>query len=399
MTTLSLDAVQKLVSLLATAMANCSLYSPDHPQVMRLCIQALEKLSEIFAAREDLSLMVIDEELVAAGHPLPAGMYVDRFTRALSLRGIGHVRFLKGINSQELQSLVTTLAAHKPEETEIISLDHIRFGRVEVRFTAAAHQESRTQQMLALSDVPEEELARLLEIYEAAKQHRRLHVEGIAEIVTGFIHAFDEAAEPLLALAPVRSWDEYTYTHSSNVCILNLAQALALGIEGQLLHDIGIAAILHDVGKLYIPEEVLNKPGKLDDREWALMRQHPSLGAGYLLESPGVPRLAVVVAYEHHMRLDGTGYPSAPPGWRQNLCSQMTAISDYFDALRTRRSYREAMSMDRIGPILLEAAGTQLHPGLTRNFLEILRRLVPHPGQEKEEATGGSAGPSEKRPT
>ena len=170
------------------------------------------------------------------------------------------------------------------------------------------------------------------------------------EVIT-FVDAFSRRADPFLALAPLRAMDEYTFTHSTNVCILNLAQATALGIEGQLLNDIGVSAMLHDIGKLFVPEEVINKKGQLDDREWELMRQHPMRGAQYLLDTPGVPRLSVVTAFEHHMKYDGSGYPAVAKDWQQNLCSQMTAISDVFDAMRTERSYKVAMDVDKITPI------------------------------------------------
>ncbi len=105
------------------------------------------------------------------------------------------------------------------------------------------------------------------------------------------------------------------------------------------------------------------------------MQQHPVLGADYLLKTPGVPRLAVVTAYEHHMRFDGTGYPRGQQPWTQHICSHMTAISDAYDAMRTHRAYDKAMDLDQITSIMMNLAGTKLHPQLTRNFINILRRL------------------------
>ena len=154
---------------------------------------------------------------------------------------------------------------------------------------------------------------------------------------------------------------------------------MALGIEGQLLHDIGIAAMLHDVGKLYVPEEVITKDGELTDEEWDLMRSHPAKGAQHLLDTPGVPRLAVAVAFEHHMRFNLEGYPKVSKDWELNLCSQMTTISDMFDALRTRRSYREPMEAERIALIMKSNSGVDLHPVLAKNFLNILRKLTDTP--------------------
>ncbi len=169
--------------------------------------------------------------------------------------------------------------------------------------------------------------------------------------------------------------DEYTFTHSVNVCILNLAQGMSLGFEGQILHDVGVAGMLHDVGKQFVPEEVLNKPGKLRENEWEYMRQHSLRGAEYLLNNPGIPRIAILTAFEHHMKFDMSGYPKVPKGWQTNLCSQITMISDFFDALRTKRAYKDAMHFDKTAGIMLLLAGTELNPTLTLNFLRILGKM------------------------
>jgi putative nucleotidyltransferase with HDIG domain len=178
-----------------------------------------------------------------------------------------------------------------------------------------------------------------------------------------------------MILAALRNTDEYTFTHSTNVCILNLAQARALGIEGQQLQEIGIAAMLHDIGKMFIPEEILAKPEKLTVEEMELMKEHPVKGAKFLLKQQGVPHLAVVTAYEHHMRCDLGGYPTVTSGWQLNLCSHMTMISDFFDALRTRRPYREPMDLQSISGMMLDMMGTGFHPALARNFLCIIKHL------------------------
>ncbi len=197
---------------------------------------------------------------------------------------------------------------------------------------------------------------------------------GLLEIVHGFIAAVRNEADPLLAVAPLRATDEYTFIHSMNICILNLAQAMALGIEGPLLHDIGIAALLHDAGKFFVPEDVLNKPGRLDEAEWKIIRRHPLKGAQYLLDTPGVPHLAVITAFEHHLKYDSTGYPAVPDHWQQNLCSQMTAVSDICDAMRTKRPYQEALGMDVVSRRMLDLSGTVLQPSLSGNLLKIINR-------------------------
>lgn len=255
--------------------------------------------------------------------------------------------------------------------------DNIGIGKVGIHLssTGAGVAPEELQIIPLFSEMAHEELAKFLDIYEQVQKKGKLSVTGIYDVVTGFVRAFKQDADSLLAFAPVRAMDEYTFTHSTNVCILNLAQAMALGIDGSLLHDVGIAAMLHDIGKLFIPDEIINKPGKLTDEEWLIIKQHPVKGAQHLLDTPGVPHLAVVTAYEHHMKFNMTGYPAAPTDWRQNVCSQMTTISDVFDALRTKRAYRGALEWEEVAGTLMGMAGTDLHPVLTKNFLKVLGKL------------------------
>src|SRR5207302_111841 len=127
------------------------------------------------------------------------------------------------------------------------------------------------------------------------------------------------------------------FTHMVNVSILTIAQAHAVGIARELLKDFGVAALTHDIGKVRTPTAILNKPGKLTDEEFAVMQRHTNDGAEILEGTPGFPVLAAIVAFEHHLRLDGSGYPSSgqrPLGLATMLCS----IADVYDAMRSGRS-------------------------------------------------------------
>ena len=355
-----------------------------------LCQAALKSLQQTLTERDELPLLRVDDQLVVSGAPLPATIYVGRLAQMLKYRGIGHLRLNRRLEEHELLALVGSLANRK--QGEVVSTDNLRLGRVELRRSARpAGGGSPAPQSGAgrapeepapgavpvseLTDVPAEELARLMDIYDAAQRHHQLNVVGINDIVSTFIDAFTSQGQPLLVLAPLREMDEYTFTHSVNVCILNLAQAASLGIRGPLLQDIGIAAMLHDVGKLFIPQEVLNKPGPLTSEEWQLVRDHPLAGARFLLDTPGVPRMAVVTAFEHHMRFDQSGYPIVKGESAQNLCSQMTTISDLFDSMLTKRPYRAAADFEEVSTTIQYEVGTQLHPILAENFLKLIKKL------------------------
>ena len=376
------EKIQHLNSFIrqfTTAVSTSLLYSLDHEQVQRLCASAVENLLLAMGMESSISLMLIDDELVVWDQPLESSMYINRLSQALKVRGIGHLRLQKGVSPEELRQVIPLFNKALLYHEKIRSTENVRFGRVEVKNIMERREfhddKDDFHELRSLSDVSLEELSIFMEIYEEARNNKKLNICGISDIVGSFINSFKQLADPILALAPLRALDEYTFTHSTNVCILNLAQAMSLGIEGPLLHDIGVAAMLHDIGKLYVPEEVLTKPGKLDDREWEMIKQHPLRGAQRLLDTPGVPRLAVVTAYEHHLKYNMSGYPEVKEGWNQNLCSHMTTISDFFDALRSKRTYRHALEFAELSSIMIEISGRDLHPFLTRNFLAIIARL------------------------
>lgn len=373
--------IHDFIRHLLSATANASLYGMSHPQVERLSSQSYASIGEILKSRPEVTLMVVENELIIDGQPQDLSLFLDRFTQILKSRKIGTLKLLSGITKSEVNSLISGLSKQPDSDTQVMvaSSDHIRLGRVELRVSGLSGDADligSDKPSITLPDMPRIELARFMEIYETVKRKHKLQINGVFDVVSGFIDVFRQEGKPLLAMAALRETDEYTFTHSTNVCVLNLAQAMALGIEGPLLNDIGVAAMLHDIGKLFIPEEILTKTERLTEEEFEIMKQHPVKGARHLLETSGVPRLAVVATYEHHLKFDYSGYPKVPQDWQQNLCSHMTTISDVFDALRTKRSYRGSLEVQQITGMMQNMSGTELHPALTRNFLRIISTLV-----------------------
>jgi HD-GYP domain-containing protein (c-di-GMP phosphodiesterase class II) len=378
MTVEHLDTVRNFLRHLVSAVSGSSLYSPEHRQVLRLTEDAFTNLQKALAGQDEMTLGVVDEELVFNKAPLEKSMYADKFIQALTAKGIGHLRITRAVEFHEVQALIQGLTGYGEAGEEIGSSENIRLGKLEIHASSEDYREDTDDEIfdgLDLWEIPDYEREIFMEFRECVRGKRKPGMSGVNRVVRSCIHAFGRVSSPLRVLAPLRALDTYTFTHSTNVSILNLSQAMALGIEGQHLHEIGVAGMLHDIGKLFVPEEVLAKPGALSEAELELIKKHPVRGAHYLLDVPGVPKLAVVCSYEHHMKFDGTGYPEMRQGWRQNMCSHMTAISDYFDALRTIRVYRDAMDATAIAELVAENAGIHFHPVLARNFLRILLDL------------------------
>ena len=162
-----------------------------------------------------------------------------------------------------------------------------------------------------------------------------------------------------------------------NVSILTMGQARALGIDGRLLREFGLSALMHDIGKVRTPKEILNKPDKLTDDEFVIMRRHVVDGAEILRRTPEMPILAPVVAFEHHLRMDGTGYPFGAKRATLNLATMLCSISDVYDAMRSQRAYQQAHPSDRILAVLRRSDGAQFEQNLVRRFVQLLGIYPP----------------------
>src|SRR5712691_1791640 len=175
-----------------------------------------------------------------------------------------------------------------------------------------------------------------------------------------------------MALTALKDYDNYTFTHMVNVSILTMAQARGLGIEGPLLREFGMAALMHDIGKVKTPSDILNKPDKLTEEEFGIMKRHTIDGAEILRSTADIPPLSPVVAFEHHLRLDGTGYPDGVNRPQLNLATMLCGIADVYDAMRSQRNYQQAFPSERILKVLQRNDGSQFDKHLVRRFVQLL---------------------------
>lgn len=383
------EGLSRVVSLLTAAVTNTGLYSPTHPQVAQYVERAYTGLVDMLRQKPEITVLLIGNDLVTDNRPLVASgaaSYVSNFSRILKRKAVERMTFTTGLTKPELQSLINDLASS--DMVSVRSTLSVKLGKVELRvkkddeggmgaLSASAEgvsvhgvSQEALQELLSLTA---SELDALKELYLSVKKHKKIDVRGVDEMVKGFIQGFRREINPLSLLASLKSVHEYTFTHVTNVCILAMGQAETLGFNGEHLHQIGVASLLHDVGKVFIPEEILSKPGKLSQDERRIIETHTVKGARYLMGIEGIPKLAVLSAMEHHLKYDGSGYPSIKGGWRPNIVSQLISIADVFDAMRSSRSYQGALPMQQIADVLKKGSGTSFNPQLVDHFFRLIR--------------------------
>jgi HD-GYP domain-containing protein (c-di-GMP phosphodiesterase class II) len=289
------------------------------------------------------------------------------------------VTFVSNITKEELQGFLRDLIA--TDQGSVRGRDHVKLGKLDIRVDFGDVEaidgplsEEQEEQIAAMNTLCQARLEDIKEIYDKIARQQTFSARGLGEVVDTFARAFAHGVSPIRMLASLKSADEYTFTHVVNVCILTMSQAESLGFQGDKLYEIGMASALHDAGKLLIPEEILSKPGALTPEERSIMESHTVRGARYILGLEGVPKLSVLAALEHHLRFDGSGYPHIAQNWRPNIVSQMLIISDVFDAMRSRRCYREPKPLEQIIDVLESEKGTTFNPFLVKNFLKLIKR-------------------------
>ena len=178
-------------------------------------------------------------------------------------------------------------------------------------------------------------------MFSDARMGRAIGVEQAGELVEEITESIIRHPNALISLARLKNADEYTYMHSVAVCALMIALARQLGLEERQVREAGLAGLLHDIGKMAVDDQILNKPGKLTDAEFVAVKAHPEAGSRILLESKQVSALVVDVCLHHHEKVDGTGYPHRLNGEQISLFAKMGAVCDVYDAITSDRPYKK----------------------------------------------------------
>lgn len=179
-------------------------------------------------------------------------------------------------------------------------------------------------------------------MFQEARMGQALQLDEISALVDDISLSVTRNPEAFLSISRLKTKDNYTYLHSVAVCALMIALGKQLKLDEALLKDLGMAGLLHDVGKMMIPDVVLNKPGRLSDEEFAIVKSHPQRGWEILRGSEGVCPIAFDVCLHHHERVDGAGYPDKLSGDNLSLYARMGAVCDVYDAITSNRCYKLA---------------------------------------------------------
>jgi len=210
------------------------------------------------------------------------------------------------------------------------------------------------------------------ELFDVIMKGGDLDIEPVREVVNEVVNSINRNQYALEWMTQLKNRDEYTAIHCMNVCILSVKLGHHVGIGQDDLNILGICGLLHDIGKIKIPDNILNKPGSLTEEEMTFMRLHSYLGASMLIETEGVPKEVYQVALSHHERMDGTGYPDKLDSDHITRFTRIVAIVDIYDAVTSERVYAPAMPASEATSLLYKLRSHHLDENLVEVFIQCI---------------------------
>jgi HD-GYP domain-containing protein (c-di-GMP phosphodiesterase class II) len=361
-------AVRELLRSMSSGRQAYALYPSGHPkrlEASRALLDLVRRLREERAA--DPVLFATDGNFYL-GPTLLAWETLTLYglAHAFAEAGVQSLEFLPDPSEADMDTLFRLLSGEPDARAELRAVSVNRAGPGTPPPMSEATMTELLQGYAAGLDLLRQTAARLLAGRPADMDATVRLTEHIADLI---------ASDPgqALLLTTVKSYDEYTYHHMVNVCILSLGLARALGLSREHTIALGIGGLLHDVGKVKVPADILQHDGALDEEQWRIIQRHPVDGAGLvLITSRNAYHPAVATVLEHHAAYDGSGYPTLSGRRSPSLPARIVAVADCFDAVTSKRSYRKPEERRQALSLLQAGAGRSFDPRVVRTFVRMV---------------------------
>jgi putative nucleotidyltransferase with HDIG domain len=369
----------RFLAALSQALSTMGLYGDEHPATARAVDTALERLRDIQGSQPKLQFTFLAGEVLFGSEAVPE-LENWEWSERLIKAGIDRMEFIETVQPEQfgrfLSNLAVRLGIRNGSSTDLWQMGEspIRFGQVTLGREERDQPQEAQLPVTTLAYSLHEERETIEWLHKEIQGGGKLPIVEADAVVRSLSIAMHAEQAMVLPLLQLKEFDQYTTTHSMNVAVLAMALGEFLELGGATVRALGVAGLLHDLGKVCIPRDILVKPGKLTEAERDVIREHPVVGARMLLASPDPMELAAVVAYEHHIMLDGGGYPALRDARGAQYASRLVHICDVYDALRTNRPYRVAWDSEHALGYIESRAGVEFDPAIAGSFSAMMRK-------------------------
>ena len=365
----------EFVQLLFGTLRNRQLYPPGHKVLVASAERLVAALPEALAGQQELNIGIIDDRVILGEYPLSQGLSPTAAQLApLRAREIERLTFDRETTPEEVEALLDVLTVEPGEvpASEQLASAGVRTIRIG-RLSSGSQEDGGTRSLAELyNELYRNAVLAVRDLIGLCRQTGNISVAANHDAVEQVVHNACAGDDGLLDLTNLPQQDEESFSHALNTCILAVSLGRSLGLPQRQLHDLGTAALLHDIGKSALPEELVRKEGELTTEERELLERHPVLGANLLRKLSGVGNVSARVAFEHHIGFDGRGYPRRATHTRLHLASHIVAIANTYDNLRGRQGRVEEVTCERALRIMAKEVGGTFEPTLLKRFVNHL---------------------------
>jgi len=337
--------IADLIRSLGASLKSRRLYPPSHPSVRTPVEKCYSELFRIFADRSELALVVTDGTLVFEGVPLfNVTSSLDLFMERLGAIGAPAIIFEKGLTTGDLENFIRFLHETTEQGLSAERIQEILAGMGVTHIRVKLKKEDEDDDAGAAREIYDGAVQAVVSVMQDVRSGRIPSGAESDRVVKDMGGMLRKNRDAILALTLIKNFDEYTYNHSVNVAVLSLALADSLSLPESEKIEVGVAGLLHDVGKTQLALDLIRKPGGLTDAEFEEIKKHPEEGYVLLGKMSHIRPGSAYMVLEHHMRFDRKGYPKREPDYNFHANSGLISVSDCYDALTTMRSYQKARS-------------------------------------------------------
>jgi HD-GYP domain-containing protein (c-di-GMP phosphodiesterase class II) len=382
------EAGRNLIMAMYGALRSLKMYPAENAVVQDALANLVRTSEELRAVESELEFRVAGEFIFVNSTRLKLDL--DNYTTFASLlaqfraSGVGDLKVLAPTSVRDWTVFLSFL------QSPVGDSPADRFQQLQARFTATKvavfevsppvesedEHKQRSESRAAAKRTYSQSVAATKEVMNSVRLGQSPNLKKVKRVVQGIVDQILSDEASLIGLTTIRDYDDYTFTHSVNVCIFSVALGRRIGLSRLQLYDLGLGALFHDIGKSRVPADIINKAGQLNEDEWRMIASHPWMGVLALFqlrEATEFPYRAMRVAYEHHMKRDVSGYPRSLRTKAIGLYSRIVACADGFDAATSRRSYQsEPLNPASVLAEMRDNARRGMDPIVVKAFVSLL---------------------------
>ncbi len=357
----TLKDCEQFIQQLNTSLKNFSFYPKGHPYVAQPIKRSFEMLELLFKESSEINISSVEGIIWVQNIPVPSETMWDFIINIFKVKKKDNMKIMKGIGFKEWENFITRIAGLKEEALDDQFSEFIVFHSIEDEDLKLKARKVYNQAVDIVKNVISE-----------VRMGRIPKADDVKAVVDNMVDMVLKDKQTMLGLSLIKSYDDYLFYHSVNVTILSLALGETLNLKGELLKEMGTAAMLHDIGKVSIDPKIVLKPDKLSDEEWEQMKKHPVTGYETLKKMEGLSEVVLKVALEHHMKYNLSGYPEVVKDYKPHPASMILSICDCYDAMTTHRVYQRCHEPREALEFMTKMAGISFEPNYLKAFIKML---------------------------